>query len=332
MEFNNYNSNYANMNNGNANYQRQYPYNTNMNNGNANYQGQYHSNANTNNGNANYQGQYPSNANMNNENANFQGNMNNEIDMPSAKLFNHYGKTDIGKVAKINEDYVDGFSLLNDSVMCLCISDGLGSVQGGQFSSIVAIQELKDYLTNFLTNDTSDHIKFTLYNAMYLVNRIIYNYQRLNPELYGSFISTITVAIINKNKEMVIGHVGNTRAYIIRDNAIYQMTRDDTAARDLVDSKELLEEEYPQHPDRNRLTKWLGATKLDPYINVQKLERGDLILLTTNGVFEMISDENIKNLILETGNSKKACETIVDISNEQGGVDNMGVMLSYIDF
>lgn len=269
------------------------------------------------------------NTDMNNNYYN-QSNMNMYINQNAN--FNHYGMTDIGKVSKINEDNIEGFKLLGDSVQCLAIADGLGSIHGGQISSVVVIDEIKNYLKKFLLYDEQNHMKQVLYSAIYMVNRVISNYQRINPELYGSFTSTITIVLINRNKQMVLGHVGNTRLYLLREGNIYQITRDDTYARDLVDCGEISEEEYKVHPDRNKLSKYIGEPNLEPYVNSGTLNKEDLLVLCSNGLFEMISEEQIKEIMYSTGNSKDACETFINAANELGGIDNIGVMVSYINF
>ena len=169
--------------------------------------------------------------NINNNNRNMNNNINNGIN----KTFNYYGRSDIGKVSKINEDLVTGFTLLNENVMCLIAADGLGSIIGGQFSSVVAVEEIKKYLEHFLVDSNVNFMKQILYNAIYTTNRVVSSYMNINPELYSSFTSTITIALVNKNKEMVVGHLGNSRLYMLRGGEIYQITRDDTIARDLID-------------------------------------------------------------------------------------------------
>lgn len=247
-------------------------------------------------------------------------------------IFNHYGIIDKGIIPTLNEDNMDGFTLLNNSVICLCVADGLGSVYGGQISSVVAIKELQMFLEKFLIYDDTESMKYCLYQGIYMVNRIIGNYQRLNPELYGNFTSTLTVVLINQNRNVVIGHIGNSRLYLIREGNIYQITDDDTVAYSLLQENKITREEYRIHPDRNRLTKFLGDVSCEPLVIDDKLQKEDLILLCTNGIFEMLNDAQILEIIQQTGNSKDACESLIANANELGGIDNEAVLISYIDF
>lgn len=254
----------------------------------------------------------------------------NAYNFDNNEVFNFYGSTDIGKVSKFNEDLVSGFNLLNDTVMCLIVADGMGSVKGGQISSMVVVDEIKAYLSKFLIDDTVLSMKQTLYNSIYMTNRVVSNYMRINPDIYSSFTSTLTIVLVNRNKEMVLGHIGNSRLYMLREGEIYQITRDDTIARDLVDSGEITEEEYKVHPDRSRLNKYIGDPMMEPFVNSGTLQKEDLLLLCTNGLYEMLTDTDIKNIVYETGNSKDACEQLIESANRLGGVDNIGVMISYI--
>lgn len=246
--------------------------------------------------------------------------------------FNHFGMTDMGKVSKINEDYLEGFTLLDGELLCLTIADGLGSVHGGQISSVVVIDELKNYLIKYVTSTDNEHLQDILNKALYSINRIIYNYQRINPEVYGSFTSTITIAIINKKREMVMAHIGNSRLYLLRGDTINQLTSDDTFAMELVKQGKITSEEYKVHPDRNKLNNYLGSPNFNPFIGSGSLMKEDLVLLCTNGLFEMLNDEYIKAIMYETGNSKDACEKLIHDANELGGIDNIGIIISYIDF
>lgn len=247
-------------------------------------------------------------------------------------FFNYYGIIDTGKVPTISEDNMEGFTLLNDNVLCMCVADGLGSIIGSQIPSVVVVKEMQKFLNKFLVNDTTEHMKYILNLGFYTVNRIIENFQRINPELFGSFTSTLTIVLINKRKEMVVGHVGNSRLYLLRDQNIIQLTSDDTIANELLSKGEIKESDYAVHPDRGILTKYMGKYDLEPFIDNGTVQKEDLILLCTNGLFEMLTDAQIKEIVYETGNSKEACESFVGNANALGGIDNIAAIISYIDF
>lgn len=276
--------------------------------------------------------QYQQDREMNINNQQYAGMENQQYQTSSASIFNHFGVVDRGVVPALNEDNMEGFLLLNNSVLCLCVADGLGSVYGGQISSVVAIKELQKYLHDFLLSDDPENMKYVLYNGIYMVNRIMHNFQRINPQLYSSFTSTLTVVLINQNKDMVIGHIGNSRLYLLREGAIYQLTDDDTVIYPLLKEGSMTHEEYKVHPDRNKLSRFLGDVEFKAYVEVGSVSKNDLLVLCTNGIYEMLSDEQIKEIVYEAGNSKDACESLVMNANNLGGIDNLGVIMTYVDF
>lgn len=98
-------------------------------------------------------------------------------------LFNFYGSSEIGKVAKVMEDSFNGF-IVNDNVLFVCIADGLGAKKGTDVASMIAIDEFKNYMMANLKTDKIEDIEKESKIAMYLINRMIYNYQRISPELF----------------------------------------------------------------------------------------------------------------------------------------------------
>lgn len=245
--------------------------------------------------------------------------------------FNYFGFSDIGKQMPLMEDYFEGF-YIGDDLMCLAVADGMGSQKGLDIASLVAVNEFKRYmLANAKTDNMSDvesHVK----NALYIVNRILFGYRRIAPEKYANMASTITLMVINKRREVVIAHVGNTRLYLYRGGKLVSMTKDDTEGMKLVEKQEISPEEYKGHPDRNVLTKYLGMQEMEPFIFKGTLLSEDIVLIMTNGIFEMLGDERIKQVLENTESSKQACEWLVEGANEMGGYDNSAVVISYINF
>lgn len=245
--------------------------------------------------------------------------------------FNYYGSSDIGLKLKIMEDYFDGF-VVNQNVLFLCIADGLGSTKGSDVASVLAVEEFKRYMINNLKSDRLEDIEKETRTALYMINRMIFAYQRMNPEVYGNFTSTFTVIAINEKKEILISHLGNTRLYLFRNGMLVQMTTDNTVAMDMLQKREITEEEYIMHPDRNMLTKFLGTPSIEPFFTKGMLQTNDVILLVTNGVFEMLTNDQLIQILTNSENQEQACKWIIEGANQQGGVDNSAAILSLIDF
>ncbi|QUH21991.1 PP2C family protein-serine/threonine phosphatase [Alkaliphilus sp. B6464] len=245
--------------------------------------------------------------------------------------FNYYGFSDIGKQLSVMEDFFDGF-ILNNNVLFICVADGLGAKKGTDVASVIAIDEFKKYMEKNLQSDNISEIEKHSKIALYLANRMIYNYRRIDEEKFGNFTTTFTAIAINNRKEIVIMHVGNTRVYLFRGGNLVQMTKDDTEAMTLLEQRKIKETDYSMHPDRNVLTKFLGMPDMDPFITKGVLQQEDIILLSTNGIYEMLDNEKITQILVNTESSKQACEWLIEGANEVGGVDNSAVVISYINF
>jgi len=245
--------------------------------------------------------------------------------------FNYYGHSDIGKKQEIMEDAFTGF-VVNDNVLFVCIADGLGAKKGTDVASFLAIEEFKKYMLTNLKSNKIEDIEKEIRTALYMINRMIFNYQRISPELYGNFSSTFTAVAINLRKEILITHIGNSRFYLFREGKLFQMTKDDTVAQQLLEKREIQENEYSMHPDRGVLVKFLGMPDIEPFITKGTLLPNDVVLLTTNGVYEMLSADKIEQIFMNTETSQQACEWIIEGANEMGGIDNSAVVVSYINF
>lgn len=245
--------------------------------------------------------------------------------------FNYYGFSDIGKRLKVMEDYFDGF-IINNNVLFVCVADGLGAKKGTDVASVIAIDEFRKYMEKNLQTDNVNEIEKHAKNAIYMINRIIYNYRRIDKENYGNFATTFTAIAINSRKEIVIIHLGNTRLYLFRSGNLVQMTKDDTEAMKLLEQRKITEKDYPMHPDRNVLTKYLGMPEVEPFITKGVLQKEDIIILMTNGIYEMLDNEKMTQIILNTESSKQACEWFIQGANEMGGLDNSAIVISYINF
>lgn len=244
---------------------------------------------------------------------------------------NYYGTSDVGKKLEVMEDAFTGFTV-NDNVLFVCIADGLGAQKGTDVASYIAVEEFKKYMLANLKSDKIEDIEKEVKTALYMINRMIFNYQRISPELYGKFSSTFTAVAINLRKEILITHIGNSRFYLYRQGKLFQMTKDDTVAQQLLEKREIQENEYPLHPDRGVLIKYLGMSEIEPSITKGALLTNDVVLLVTNGVYEMLSTDKIEQIFMNTETSQQACEWIIQGANEMGGIDNSAVVISYINF
>ena len=244
--------------------------------------------------------------------------------------FNYSCKTDIGKVRKINEDWVTA-TVIND-VMFLIIADGFGIKDDslGMPAGKMVAEEVQNFIGDFTVYNSKEFLMYLLSQSIFFANKIVMAYKKSN-EVYKDYGCSLTIAAINKNYEMVMDHIGINRLYMIRDNQIYIGTDDHNKAYAKLKNGEITKDEYEVDSDRNIIINGLGYKEnVQSFKKIVTLKPNDFILLVTDGVYRMLGDERMKNLIYEAGELEKANQWLIDGANLEGGFDNLSSIVSYI--
>ena len=235
------------------------------------------------------------------------------------------GFSDIGTVANIMEDFIEIFDMNN--IKFMCIADGLGGKKGSLIASNLAIYELKDYLEKagyFDFNSLDAHMNY----FVNLINKILIAFQTANPNVYSSFSTTLTVVAIDYYGQAKIYHIGNTRAYLIRNGEFHQLTRDDTVAQELAEKGEIYYSDILSHPARGHLTKVIGTDNCVLSITNGQFMKDDAIMLMTNGVYEALSINDLRELITAFMDVplEELAKNIIKSANEVSGIDNSAII------
>jgi PPM family protein phosphatase len=229
-------------------------------------------------------------------------------------------KTDIGKVRNNNEDYI----LVDEDSRIFIIADGMGGTIGGEVASKTAVtiiyKLLKDRLTETEIIDQeeiNDYINQT--------NRIVYE-KGVNESLTG--MGTTLIAGYLTEDILRLVHTGDSRVYMIRNKNIIQLTQDHSVVEELVKKKLITREEAREHHLRHMITKVIGSREniVPDFLDVD-LKKGDLILMCTDGLSEMLNDEQILSVVLKNKTANQKCDDLVATSNKEGGLDNISVIL-----
>lgn len=230
--------------------------------------------------------------------------------------------TDTGREREVNEDCVLVESLPTGDTL-LVVADGMGGHQAGDTASQTATIELREYITRTL-NDNDPDIGEVLTDAVMRANEEIQHLAEDNPELAG--MGTTVVAAIVTDKTATLVNVGDSRGYLLEDT-IEQITDDHNVAAELVASGDLSEAEAADHPQRHVLTQVLGT---DGTVSPDQFEReldDQTLLLCSDGLTEELSEDKIHTVITESDSLANAAETLVDRANENGGNDNISIVL-----
>jgi len=196
----------------------------------------------------------------------------------------------------------------------------------GEVASELAIKAAKNYIeTNFAeTENTKEKLQELVKNAVEYANMIVYEKSREVPELDGMG-TTLEVALVSQNR-VYIGHVGDSRIYRIRNHIIRKLTTDHSYVEKLVKDGKITREEAIHHPKKNMLTKALGCTSfVEPDVSVKGFLKDDILVITSDGLTNMVKDEEIYNII--NSEIESATSRLIDLANKNGGIDNITVII-----
>ena len=232
--------------------------------------------------------------------------------------------SDIGNVRKENEDsfYIPN---IEDEIKLFLVADGIGGQSHGKFASMMAIEEI----IKFFIKSESNYKDYSslMENAIKFANSAVLDIANSRSEFSGMG-TTLVSALINNN-ELLLSNAGDSRCYIIRKDIISQLTIDNSYVQYLLQQGAISAEEAYNHPQRNLITKAVGLEEnIDIDVECIKLYSGDILLLCTDGLTTMLSDEEILHIILKTkSNMQEACESLVNKAKENGGTDNITAIL-----
>lgn len=241
------------------------------------------------------------------------------------------GKSDIGLVRKANED---GFLCeQKDGISLFIVADGMGGCNAGEIASSMAINLIREYIWNCNIKEitANDQINEVIKSAIQYANQKVYKKSILDSKCIGMG-TTLTMAILYSNK-IYIGHVGDSRLYIIRENNIKKLTKDHSLVEELIQCGTIKPEEAFNHPQKNIITRALGTEyvlEIDGY--EYEINCGDYILLCTDGLSNCVSEDNIVNIINDGNkNIELICDELIEISKQNGGYDNITAIIVFID-
>lgn len=238
-----------------------------------------------------------------------------------------FASTDVGKMREMNQDnyYISGNQ---DKFKLYIVADGMGGYKGGEVASAIAIASAKSYIENNF--DKIEHDKINIQklvrSAIEYANMIVYEKSKENEALTGMG-TTLEICLVYSNR-VYIGHVGDSRIYRIRKNFIRKITTDHSYVETLVKDGTITREEAVTHPKKNMLMKAIGCSSyVEPDIMVKGFEKEDILVMTSDGLTNMVTDEEIYNIVKE--NVTTATKKLVEKANEHGGYDNITVVVIY---
>lgn len=237
-------------------------------------------------------------------------------------------KTDIGSVRPNNQDsYAAG--QLSDSVAWAVVCDGMGGASGGNIASSTAVKIISERITSSYKDSMSrSSIKNMLLSAIAAANIEVFDKSRSDEALAG--MGTTVVAAIIADDSVYVAHAGDSRAYILSNRSLNQVTKDHSFVQEMVDSGRLTPDEAKDDPRKNIITRALGVSdelRVDFY--EEFINKDDVVLICTDGLTNYVTVDEIVSLISD-GDFNSFAERLINRANENGGGDNITVVtMSY---
>ena len=243
--------------------------------------------------------------------------------------------TDTGRVREHNEDAIGS----NPDIGLMVLADGMGGYNAGEVASGIAVQIVTDLASEAATREELTNVdahsglmrqSIILRDAVYRSNKIIYQTAQSQTQCEG--MGTTIVACIFYDNKVSVAHVGDSRAYRLRDSVLEQITLDHSLLQELVDRGFYSHEEAQRSTNRNYVTRALGV---EPTVEVEVHEYdvspGDIYLLCSDGLPDMVEDDDIHLTISTFNDSLEVVgQQLIDLANDHGGRDNVSVMLAQV--
>jgi len=242
---------------------------------------------------------------------------------------------DSGRQRELNED---SYLVLTKPTIApeidalFAVADGMGGHQAGDVASRMLVETLDNLFTSSVYKQNvaynpqhNDYYVVVLKEVLEQANGQIYNLSASNPKLSG--MGTTATVVLLARGYIYWGHAGDSRAYLLHKGGLQRLTNDHTWVAEQVEAGQMTLEEANRHPRRNVLTQSLGNSLL---IRVERgmhpVQSGDLVLLSSDGLSSVVSDVEIKEILLAEIEPQAACESLVTLANQRGGPDNITVL------
>jgi len=237
--------------------------------------------------------------------------------------------TDTGRIRKHNEDCIAGDEKLGLAIL----ADGMGGYQAGEIASEIAVSTIMSYMkapakyhVERQTNHRYHSSTVQLEQAVLKANQVIFAASEKNSAYQG--MGTTVVATLFHNNCVSIAHVGDSRLYRIRKNDFQQITKDHSVLQELIDCGFYTSEQARHSPNRNLVTRALGvANEVNVEIQEQAVLSQDIYLLCSDGLNDMLDDNQIHSIIQTSNTLEQAAKLLVIAANSKGGNDNISLIL-----
>lgn len=232
--------------------------------------------------------------------------------------------SDIGLVRAINQD---SYYIPEDSALpFFIVADGMGGHNAGEIASVMAIDKIREWMVeNSEELTTLRKARKSVMKSIEFANRHIYNHAKTIEGCNGMG-TTLTMAYVFDEK-IVVGHVGDSRAYMISSNEMVQITQDHSLVQQLLMDGKISKNEADSHPQKNVITRAVGTSSdIEVDVLFMDVKKDDTLILCSDGLTNMVSEDELKDLFINENDMQIACEKAIDRAKLNGGSDNITVL------
>jgi protein phosphatase len=241
--------------------------------------------------------------------------------------------SDVGRKRSANEDnyFADG------ELNLFVVADGMGGHAAGEVASKIAVESIQDFVRNtsadrditwpYEFDETLSMAGNRLKSAIQTAHAKVLEVTSQKKEFQG--MATTVVSILVENAKAQVAHVGDSRAYLVREGKLIQLTSDHSWVNEQLRTGAITSQQARNHPYRNIVTRALGGPNpVDVDVTEEPMQEGDIILLCSDGLNTMITDENILDIVHRNKEDLDlACQELINTANQNGGEDNVTAIL-----
>ena len=238
---------------------------------------------------------------------------------------NLWGITDIGSVREQNQDdyYIEQVEPdLGLAIVC----DGMGGARAGNIASQLAVQTFLETAKSSPPQEWRAEPEALLHSAAQQANTAVYTMAGREPECRGMGSTMVAALVVGQNAYIL--NIGDSRCYLVQPDGIRRLTRDHSVVEDLVTRGKITPEQARQHPQKNLVTRALGAkAQLRADLYRQALSPGDALLLCSDGLSNVVTEQEVLYEVLHGGPAEDCCRRLLDIALLRGAPDNVTAVL-----
>lgn len=236
-----------------------------------------------------------------------------------------WGITDKGAVRMQNQDFFYLKEVASDLVTAM-VCDGMGGHRAGNVASLLAVDVASAYLESLTPEELEEAPSEHLVRGANLANEAVFRKAEQEPDCMGMG-TTMVSAIVVRDRAYVL-NIGDSRAYHIGEEGIAKISRDHSVVEDMVYRGDITPEEARLHPQKNLITRALGGdVKANPDLYEKELKEGEFLLLCTDGLSNILTDQELLYEVLHGGGPESCCQRMLDLALSRGAPDNVTAVL-----